>query len=81
MATKRNQDNGPGPVNVKAVVTNHRGVTHRQVFVWSDRNAGAMEDAILAQQKKAERLRSWRCLRIETPLLLDLLGLVRTTLD
>ena len=66
-------------VNVKAVVTKHGGQYHTQVFLWSDANARAMQDRILDQQRLSERRRGWRCLRIGTRRLLDLLGAVLTT--
>jgi hypothetical protein len=66
-------------INVKAVKTKHGGIYHTQVFLWSDKNARAMQDRILDQQRMSERRRGWRCLKIGTRRLLDLLGVVLTT--
>jgi hypothetical protein len=66
-------------INIKAVVTKHNGVYHTQIFLWSDSNARAMQDRILEQQRLSEHRRDWRCLRIATKRLLDLLGVVLTT--
>ena len=66
-------------INRCRVITEHNGVTHVQVFAWSDENAAAMEETILLQQESAEKFRKWRCLRIPTRTLLDLLGIVNKT--
>ena len=47
-------------VNIKAVATrDRRGVNHHQVFIWTDSNARAMQDAILEQQQRhpSQRMR------------------------
>ena len=45
-------------INVKEVRTiDKQGVKHRQIFVWTDTNARAMQDAILEQQTRHPSLR------------------------
>ena len=45
-------------INVKEVQTiDGRGTRHRQIFIWTDRNARAMQDAILEQQQWHPSLR------------------------
>ena len=71
MQVKRDQDDGAAAINVKKVVTRRGVVIHHQVFIWTDENARAMQDAILDQQQ-----REWD-LRIPTRRLLGLLDAVR----
>jgi len=59
-------------INIKEVRTiDGRGTRHRQIFMWTDSNARAMQDVILEQQQ-------WHpSLRIRTSQLLGLLDAVR----
>ena len=57
MQVKRDQNDGAGAINVKKVVTRRRGVIHQQVFIWTDKNARAMQDVILEQQTRHSSLR------------------------
>jgi hypothetical protein len=52
-------------VNVQAIESTDRwGRKHRQVFLWDDRHALAMQDAILAQQDRVPELEiDWHRLR------------------
>lgn len=66
-------------INIKEVRTYRHGVCHRQIFIWSDENARAMQDRILEQQRLSEYRRGWRCLRIATGRRWCLLAVVLST--
>ena len=71
MQANRDQDDEAAAINVKAVITRRGGVTHTQMFIWSDENARVIQDRILEQQTRHSSL------RIRTKQLLGLLDAVR----
>ena len=65
-------DKDKDAINVKEVRTiDAMGTRHRQIFIWTDQNARAMQDCILEQQTRHPSL------RMRTPQLLGLLDAVR----